>query len=405
MMTALAAGHAMAALDRTGAAKRARSLLACLGLPEIDPATPVRALTVAQMQLVEIARAISLKAQVLVLDEPNSALSPRESERLFEVVAGLRGQGVSIAYVSHHLDEVLRIADRVTVLRDGRRVAHYDSMAEVRVPDLVAAMVGRNLDAGAQHGLTAAAPSQPSVLRVRGLSVPGEIRGIDLDLAPGEILGVAGLPDSGKDALADALFGLRPRRGQVTVGGLALRPEAPQHAIAAGLALIPADRRRGGALLAMTVAENVVSASLPRFLRWGILRGRAVRDTAGTYARRLDARIAGLAQRMDTLSGGNQQKVILARGLVTQPRVLILHEPTRGIDVGAKAEIYAILRSLAAEGLAVLMISSELPEVVMQSSRVVVMAEGRVTADLRGPDISEENVMTAATGQQLHAAE
>jgi ABC-type sugar transport system ATPase subunit len=405
MMTTLAARHALSHLDRAGAAQRARSLLARLGMPEIDPTTPVRALTVAQMQLVEIARAISLEARVLVLDEPNSALSPRESERLFEVVAGLRSQGVSIVYVSHHLEEVLRIADRITVLRDGHRVAHYESLAEVRVSDLVTAMVGRDLGKGAQHGLTAAAPKEGPVLRVRGLKVPGEIRGIDLDLAPGEILGVAGLPDSGKDSLADALFGLAPRAGQVTVAGVPLRPEAPQHAIAAGLALIPADRRRGGALLAMTVAENMVSASLRHFLRWGVLRRSAVRRTAGTYAQRLDARIAGLAQRMDTLSGGNQQKIILARGLMTRPRVLILHEPTRGIDVGAKAEIYSILRSLAAEGLAVLLVSSELPEIVMHSSRVLVMAEGRITADLHGPAITEQNVMTAATGQQLQAAE
>ncbi len=405
MMTTLAARHALSPLDRAGAAQRARSLLARLGMPEIDPAMPVRSLSVAQMQLVEIARAISLEARVLVLDEPNSALSPRESERLFEVVAGLRSQGVSIVYVSHHLEEVLRIADRITVLRDGQRVAHYDSLTEVRVHDLVAAMVGRDLGEGAQHGLTAAAPKEGPVLRVRRLEVPGEIRGVDLDLAPGEILGVAGLPDSGKDILADALFGLAPRSGQVTVAGVPLRPEAPQHAIAAGLALIPADRRRGGALLAMTVAENVVSASLPQFLRWGVLRRSAVRRTAGTYAKRLDTRIAGLGQRMGTLSGGNQQKVILARGLVTRPRVLILHEPTRGIDVGAKAEIYAILRSLAEEGLAVLLVSSELPEIVKQSSRVLVMAGGRITADLRGPAITEENVMTAATGQQLHAAE
>jgi ABC-type sugar transport system ATPase subunit len=392
-------------VDRSGAATRARAVLARLGMPEIDPATPVRDLTVAQMQLVEIARAISLDARVLILDEPNSALSPRESERLFDVVRGLKARGVTIVYVSHHLDEVLRLANRITVLRDGRRVAQFEDMAKVQVPRLVAAMVGRDLDGGTRHGLAVGNPSAPPVLSVRGLTVPSQIGGLDLDLAPGEILGVAGLPDSGKDVLADALFGLAPRGGQVTVGGVTLRPEMPGHAIAAGLALVPADRRRGGALLAMTVAENVVSASLPRFLRWGLLRGRAVRAAAGDQTRSLDARITGLGQRMGTLSGGNQQKVILGRGLATGPRVLILHEPTRGIDVGAKAEIYGILRGLAGEGLAILLISSELPELVMQASRVVVMAGGRVTADLSGEAIHEETIMAAATDLPVLAAE
>ena len=403
MLSALAKVPALAPLDRAAAGVRARSLLARLGMVEIDPLTPVRDLTIAQMQLVEIARAISLEARVLVLDEPNSALSPRESERLFDVVRALRDDGVSVVYVSHHLDEVLRLADRITVLRDGRHVVTMDDMGEVSVPALVTAMVGRNLDATAQHGLTATGPTAAAVLAVKGLEVQAQFRGVTFDLAPGEILGVAGLPDSGKDALSDAIFGLIPRAGTVTVAGMTLPAMNPSGSIAAGLALIPADRRRGGALLAMTVAENIIAASLPRFSWMGWLRRGAVRGTASDYARRLDARISGLAQRMGTLSGGNQQKIILARGLATTPRVLILHEPTRGIDVGAKAEIYDILKKLAADGLAVLMISSELPEVVMHSSRVLVMAGGRVTAELGGAEITEENVMLAATSQ--HAAE
>ena len=405
MLTALARVHALSPLDRKAAAQAARGLLARLGMPEIDPLQPVRFLSIAQMQLVEIARAISLSARVVVLDEPNSALSPRESDRLFEVVRGLRDEGVSVVYVSHHLDEVLRLADRITVLRDGRHVVTLDNMARVEVPALVSAMVGRNLDATTQHSLTAPAVTKGPVLSVRGLDVPGQFRSVDLDVAPGEILGVAGLPDSGKDALADAIFGLIPRAGRVTVADIALPAMNPAGSIAAGLALIPADRRRGGALLTMTVAENIISASLRRFSRLGWVRRGQVRGTASDYARRLDARISGLAQRMGTLSGGNQQKVILARGLVTAPRVLILHEPTRGIDVGAKAEIYDILKGLAADGMAILMISSELPEIVMHASRTLVMAQGRVTADLSGAAMTEESVMHAATAVVRHAAE
>jgi len=404
MLAELGGGSALGILNRGGAARAARSLLARLGLTEIDPATAVRDLTVAQMQLVEIARAISRKVRVLVLDEPNSALSPRESERLFDVVRGLREDGVAIVYVSHHLDEVLGLADRITILRDGRHVTTLDDLTGVTEAQLVSAMVGRDLDHAAQYALIAPAP-QGVALRVQGLRVQGsggggQIGGIDFDLAPGEILGIAGLPDSGMDVLSDALFGLVPRGGTVTVAGTVVPPQAPARSIAAGLALIPADRRRGGALLAMTVSQNVISAALPRFARAGMLRAGLIRRTAADYAGQLDARLASLTQRMGTLSGGNQQKIILARGMVTQPRILILHEPTRGIDVGAKAEIYDILRRLAGEGMAILMISSELPEIVLQAGRVVVMRGGLIAADLRGADITEQNVMLAATGSR-----
>jgi ABC-type sugar transport system ATPase subunit len=302
-----------------------------------------------------------------------------------------------VAYISHHLDEVLGLADRVTVMRDGRVVARHASAQGVSPATLVSQMVGRDLGAVPRHARMAR-PAAP-VLTVRGLKVPRAILGLDLDLWPGEVLGVAGLPDSGKDVLAEALFGLRVRLGRVEVGGAVLPPLAPRRAIGMGLALVPADRRHGGALLAMSVAQNVVSASLPRLTRLGLLRGRAVRAEAGAQTRRLDARISGLGQRMATLSGGNQQKVILGRGLATSPRVLLLHEPTRGVDVGAKAEIYAILHGLAREGLAILLVSSELPEIVTQSHRVLVMAGGRVAAELEGEAIGEEAVMAAATSQ------
>ena len=403
MMPALARRSGLMPIDRHAAAQSARAALARLGLNDVDPATPVHKLTIAQMQLVEIARAISQDLRVLVLDEPNSALSPHETARMLEVIRGLRRDGVAVVYVSHHLDEVRQIADRITVLRDGQHVETLPNTPDVSVDRLVSAMVGRDLSAVAQYSLTAPAQG-PALLSVRDLSVSGLINGISFDLHAGEILGLAGLPDSGKDNLADAMFGLISRTGRIELNHVEIPADNPGLAIKRGMALIPADRRRGGALLMMTVAQNVVSASLDRFSGGGILRQGPISRTAMTYIARLDARISGLTQRMGTLSGGNQQKIIIARGLATDPKVLILHEPTRGIDVGAKAEIYAILKGLAAEGMGIIMISSELPEIVLHTSRVIVMRKGQVSAILTDTEITEETIMHAAAGNSAMAA-
>jgi ABC-type sugar transport system ATPase subunit len=268
-------------------------------------------------------------------------------------------------------------------------------------------MVGRAVNTAAQYSrLARRAPADAMpALAIRDLAVPGRIDGISFTVAPGEIVGVAGLPDSGKDILADAIFGLVPRSGTVEIGGIRLLPSRPSHAIAAGIALIPADRRGAGALLTMSVAENIVSSTLQRFSSLGLLRRGEIRDAARRYAGDLRAKVSDFGQRIGTLSGGNQQKIILARGLVSKPRLLILHEPTRGIDVGAKAEIYDILKTLAADGLAILMVSSELSEIVLHSGRVIVMANRRVTGELAGADLTEEAVMSLATTKaEPHAA-
>ncbi len=266
-------------------------------------------------------------------------------------------------------------------------------------------MFGGDLAAVAQYALTAPrVEGADPVLSVQDLKVPAQIAGISFALHPGEIVGVAGMPNSGKESLSDALFGLVPRSGIVALDGLVVAPEDPGAAIAAGMALVPADRRRGGALIMMSVAHNIVSASLSRFSLAGLLRHGAIADTAEDYAAQLDVRTASLLQRIGTLSGGNQQKVILARGLVTKPKVLILHEPTRGIDVGAKSEIYEILVRLAAGGMGVLMISSELPEIVLHTSRVIVMEKGRIAASFTGAGITEEAILQAALGQPVAEA-
>ncbi|CDX23944.1 Ribose import ATP-binding protein RbsA [Mesorhizobium plurifarium] len=396
MMSDMAACSAVSLLPRDMMRRKARDALTRLGMGGLDPDTKVGRLSVAEMQLVEIAGAIRQNARVLVLDEPNSALSKRESERLFEVVRQLRAEGVTVIYVSHHLREVLDIADRVTVMRDGRTIVTMDNEG-LSEDQLIRAMVGRDLDAALQWSLQAEPrpEGEDAVLKVENLEAAG-LEDVSFSVRAGEILGIGGLPDSGKDALGDALFGLCARRGKVTIDGKDLRGADPLAAIRLGMSFVPADRRGSGGLLRMSVADNVVSASLPRFSLAGFVRRGAVKREARAQVARLDARISHLGQKLGTLSGGNQQKIILGRSLVTNPRVLVLHEPTRGIDVGAKAEIYSILRGIAGEGMAIVMISSEIPELIMNAERVLVLRDGRVSGDLTGQAINETAILARA---------
>jgi ABC-type sugar transport system ATPase subunit len=396
MMSDMAARSVVSLLPRDIMRREARDALTRLGMGGLDPDTKVGRLSVAEMQLVEIAGAVRQNARVLVLDEPNSALSKRESERLFEVVKQLRAEGVTIIYVSHHLREVLDIADRVTVMRDGRTIVTMDNEG-LSEDQLIRAMVGRDLGAALQWSLQVEPrpESEDSVLTVENLEAAG-LEDVSFSVRAGEILGIGGLPDSGKDGLGDALFGLSARRGKVTIDGKELRGADPLAAIRLGMSFVPADRRGAGGLLRMSVADNVVSASLPRFSLAGFVRRGAVRREARAQVARLDARISHLGQKLGTLSGGNQQKIILGRSLVTNPRVLVLHEPTRGIDVGAKAEIYSILRGIAGEGMAIVMISSEIPELIMNAERVLVLRDGRLSGELTGQSINETAILARA---------
>ncbi|MEQ9811895.1 MAG: sugar ABC transporter ATP-binding protein [Azospirillaceae bacterium] len=401
MLDRLAARPAYGLFRRREIRQAARASLKRLGMEHLDPSTPVADLSVAQKQLVEIARAISQKARILVLDEPNSALAKSETARLFRVIEQLNAEGVTIVYVSHHLEEVLHIADRISVMRDGRHIETVENNAGVTPAHLIASMVGRALELSTRAHAQPIAANQdrPAVLAVERLSAAPVLRDVGFQLRAGEILGVAGLPDSGKDDLPAAVFGLIPRGGSVTVVGQSVPPLAPRRSIRAGMALVPADRRGAGALLSMSVQENVVASSLDKVSRLGFVDGRKVRALGRSYVRQLDARIAHLRQKIRTLSGGNQQKIIIARGLATRPRVLILHEPTRGIDVGAKAEIYGILAGLAEQGVGILLISSEMPELISQCHRVLIMHEGRVRGEVTGDDITEETILSAAMGQ------
>jgi len=394
MMPDMAARSVATFVPRDLMRREAREALARLGMDHLDPDTKVSRLSVAEAQLVEIARAIRQKARLLVLDEPNSALSTRESEKLFEIVRQLRGEGVAVIYVSHHLDEVLDLADRITVMRDGRTIETMsnDNVSQDR---LIRAMVGRDLGAARPWTLQQNSAAHPVVLAVDDLTAPG-LDQVSFTVRAGEILGIGGLPDSGKDRLGDVLFGLIPRSGKVTIDGKELPAAAPSASIRYGMAYVPADRRGAGALLTMSVADNVVSAALKNFSVSGYLRRAQIKREARAQVARLDARISHLGQKLATLSGGNQQKIILGRSLVTNPRLLVLHEPTRGIDVGAKAEIYQILRQIAGEGVAIIMISSEMPELVMNAERVLVMRSGRLSEELRGSDVNEEAILARA---------
>jgi ABC-type sugar transport system ATPase subunit len=399
-LSSVAARPGFSLLRRRQFGVRAQEALAQLGLTGIDTGTPVSELSVAQQQMVEIAKALSSEVKLLILDEPNSALTTEETARLFAALRQLRAEGVGVIYVSHRLEEVLQLADRISILRDGRWIATLPA-AGAKVDDLISRMVGREMGS-LYHREQASHGGEKTVFRLREFAAGRAVQGVSLNVQAGEIVGVAGLPDSGKDELVEACFGLRPHTGTVEIEGRAANLQDTPHAIAAGIAFVPADRRRAGALLTMNVRDNVAASSLRDVSTAGVLRASAMRRLAEHYVGKLDVRVAGIRQAMATLSGGNQQKVILARSMATEPRLLILQEPTRGIDVGAKAEIYHILQDLAAGGMAVLIASSELPELIGQCDRILVMHRGRITGEFHRADAAEEPILACAMGQATH---
>ncbi len=390
-------------VDRREFQERARSALGRFGMQDIELQQPVAQLSVALQQLVEIAKAVSTRSSVLILDEPNSALTKEETDYLFDVLRQLRADGVAIIYVSHRLEEVLKLADRITVLRDGKLIDTL-SAKEATVDKLIEKMVGRAI-AGLYERQVESKIVGGAILRVSGLSSGKKLRNISFQVCSGEVVGIAGLPDSGKDELVECLFGLRRvDDGEILIGERLVSVKAPSVAIRQGIVLIPADRRGMGSLLSMNVAENIIAASLRAVSALGFLKRAAMYLLGQSYVAQLDIRTSGLLQTMATLSGGNQQKVILARGLVTHPSVLLLHEPTRGIDVGAKEEIYNILQGLAAQGVATLIVSSELPELIGQCDRILVMHAGQIAGEFKHREAREESILACAMGQSIHLA-
>ncbi len=373
--------------------EEASALLGRLGV-RLDPRTKARALSVAQMQMVEIARAISLDARVLIMDEPTSSLTEREVEDLFVIVRQLRAHGSAVVFISHRLEELFALADRVTVLRDGAYVG-TQPMADVSTDALIRMMVGRSV---AELFPKQAVEPGEVLLEVRGLGLPGRFADISFQLRRGEIVGMAGLVGAGRTELAEALFGVAPAAtGAILLDGRPAAIRSPEQAMALGIGYVPEDRKLHGLVLQMSIAQNISLPTLKRFARLGWLDRRGERQRAQEDAARLEVKLADVDQPAGQLSGGNQQKVVLAKWLGTSPRVLILDEPTRGIDVGTKAAVHRLMSQLAAEGMAILMISSELPEVLGMSDRVLVMREGRLTGEFDRAEATQERIMAAAT--------
>jgi ABC-type sugar transport system ATPase subunit len=381
----------------------ALAFLAQLGV-DLDPRAMVRNLSVAQQQMVEIAKALSLNARIVIMDEPTSALAEHEATALFRIIQGLTERGLGVVFIGHRLEEVFAICDRITVLRDGRNAG--DLSASEATPDrLVQMMVGRPVDdLYADHVATSPGPV---VLSTRGLRRTGTakdaskvvLEGIDLDLRAGEILGVAGLVGSGRTELARALFGADPiDGGEMELDGQPVRLAGPKDAIRRGIALVPEDRKQQALVLSLSVRENISLPSLSQMSRAGFVRRREERGLAERFIGSLRIRTPSQDQHVVNLSGGNQQKVVLAKWLAREPRVLIVDEPTRGIDIGAKAEVHALLRELADAGVAIMMISSELPEVLRMSDRIVVMREGRIAGELSRTEATQERIMELSTG-------
>jgi rhamnose transport system ATP-binding protein len=361
----------------------------------MDAGEVVRGLSMADQQLIEIAKALSIDARVLILDEPTASLSAHEVERLFSIVRQTRDRGVAILFVSHRLEEVFQLCDRATVLRDGRHVITAPT-SELDAPTLVRHMVGRSVSLFPRS----TAHIGEVLLDVRGLTRVGAFRDVTFSVRSGEIVGLSGLVGAGRTEVARVLFGLdRADAGEIRLDGKRVSFKSPSEALGAGVAYVPEDRHIDGLVEGFTISENVTLPIIPRLFPRLFMRTSRERTLAAGYAERLRIRATSVNDLIESLSGGNQQKVVIAKWLATKPRVLILDEPTRGVDIGAKAEVHGIISDLAAAGLGIILISSELPEVLAMSDRILVLHEGHMTAEIPRADATEERVMLAATGQ------
>ncbi len=382
--------------DMRTARRKTRNLLEEIGF-DLDVDAKIEDLTVVQQQVVEIVKALSITASVLIMDEPSAVLTDKEVKRLFQIIRTLKARGVTVIYISHMLGEIFEIADRATVMKDGRTVGTKE-IRNTSKEELIRMMVGREI----RDFFPASAKTQgEELLSVSGLCRQSDLCDISFSLHAGEILGVAGMAGSGQTALARCLFGVEAAdSGEIKLGGRSLKLKSVRQAIAAGIGYISEDRKNYGILGPMPVRVNITVADLGRFLRAGFLSGRSEREEAQKKIKELGIKVSGMNQRADTLSGGNQQKMLIARWLLKKPRIFIIVEPTRGIDVGAKTEIYRIMRRLVESGSGIIMISSELPEVIGLSDRIMVMRSGKVEGFVDQSDglTTEEYVMSLAVG-------
>ncbi len=387
-------------VDRARMRAQARAMLAEIEA-DLDVDAPIATLSTGQEQLIQIAAALGTRAQVIVMDEPTSSLSAHESEHLFKLLAHLKQRGLTVIYVSHRMEEIFRLCDAVTVLRDGRHVA-TEPIAATNSERVVHQMIGRDVQTHQPRHLATTPGAE--LLRVENLGSPGKFANVSFRLRAGEVLGLAGLVGAGRSEIAQAICGLDPAAtGKVFVRGRELPTRSVTAALAAGVGLVPEDRKRLGLVLTMNCRENTSLAALPRLTRRGFLRRREERALAQRYADRLRVKAPSLDAPIAGLSGGNQQKIALAKWLARECAILIVDEPTRGIDVGAKAEIHQLLDELAGQGLALLVISSELPEVMNLSRRILVLRAGAVTGELERSEFSQPRLLRLMTGLEAEA--
>ena len=382
-------------IDQRAILQEAKSALSSLGLT-LDSRRLVKDLRVAEQQMVEVAKALSLDARILIMDEPTAALTEHEIAELFATIRRLKEKGVAIVYISHRMEELFEIGDRVTVLRDGRSVGTYD-VREMSKSELIRLMVNRELKElfPKEH-----ATRGREVLRVESLSTKSGLKDISFSLHQGEVLGIAGLLGAGRTELARAIFGLdKISSGSIYVKGVAQNMSSPRSAIKSGIGFLTEDRKSQGLVLPLSVVRNLCLSSVDKFSRWGIMNPREERQAAGRYVEELRIKTPSLDQKVVFLSGGNQQKVVLSKWLCSQAEVFIFDEPTRGVDVGAKAEIYQLMNRLTASGVAIMMISSELLEILGMSDRVIVMRGGRIAGEFSAGEFTQERILQCALGE------
>ncbi|WP_349922306.1 ribose ABC transporter ATP-binding protein RbsA [Aeromonas veronii] len=385
-------------IDHQQLRERASGLLARLGVKH-GPDTRLGDLSIGEQQMVEIAKALSFDASVIIMDEPTDALTDTETEQLFAVIRELREQGCGIVYISHRLKEIFQICDQVTVLRDGKWIGQK-AVSALDEDKIIEMMVGRRLE---EQYPRLERELGPVSLQVRDLMGPG-VRGVNFTLRQGEILGFSGLMGSGRTELMKLIYGANLiSAGEITVDGHPLRPRSPADGLNAGIAYISEDRKGDGLVLELSVRENMSLCALDEFNKGGKIDGKAERQAVADYVRLFNIKTPSSEQLIKLLSGGNQQKVAIAKGLLTRPKVLILDEPTRGVDVGAKKEIYQLINQFKKEGMSIILVSSEMPEVLGMSDRILVMHEGRISAEFNTQDANQEKLMAAAVGKQWQA--
>jgi len=387
-------------VDRKALMAGAEAVLSSLGL-SLDPGQRVGTLPLGSRQLVEIAKALSLDARLLLLDEPTSALDANEKNALFGLIRRLRSKGMGIIYISHHLTEITSLADRITVLRDGRVVATHQAesiTADILVQEMVGRAIARGADSTIRH-------SGKSLIEAKDLSLPGAFSAVNFTIRAGEIISLVGLLGSGRSALASCLAGLgTPPHGAILIDGASVQLTSLRHAMALGIGYVPPDRKTDGLFLELSLSDNIASASLQKFSAAGVFDERRQDETARTYIQSMNIRCDGPRMRCAALSGGNQQKVLLAKWLETKPRLLIVEEPTKGVDIASKSEIHLRLQKLAAQGTAILFVSTDLPEILAISHRILVMYRENIVAELTPATASEKKIMALASGLMREAA-